>query len=142
MSNDDTGFLPYDPDDLDRSMADKDLLDLFEEVERDVVGWLPDQQAKIGGRVVEISEATSSFQKTPMNPEGKYPLVIIETPSGKLVGIHCFHTVLRNEITRKIANGNLARDWQIAVLYKGEGEAAEGRNAPNMYRVVTRPPRQ
>lgn len=135
MSNEE-GFLPYDPADLDHSMASKELLDLLDQVELDLPGWLPQEQPKIGGKVVDISEATSDFQRSPENPDGNYPLVIIQSPSGKLTAIHCFHTVLRKEIVRRTGKGQLKIGDLIAISYKGPGVASAGKNAAEMYRVA------
>lgn len=136
MSTEESGFLPFDPADLDHTMASKELLDLLDQVDHDIAGWLPQEQPKIGGKVVDISEAVSDFQKSPENPDGKYPMVVIETPSGKLVAIHCFHTVLRNEIVRRTNKGQLKIGDQIAIAYRGQGSASSGKNAPEMYRVA------
>jgi hypothetical protein len=110
---------------------EKDLLDLLNQVDRDVVGWLPNPGDKIAGTVVDITMATSRW--------GAYPLVTLETSSGKLIAIHCFHTVLKNEVGRKIEQDRLNVGDLMAVAYRGEGDAKEGREAANMYRVAIRP---
>lgn len=129
--SDDTGFLPYDPADMDRSMADKDLLNLVDQVQQDVHAWMPKDDDVVFGVLVDTDEASSEF--------GDYPLITIQTPSGKLVNVHAFHTVLRNTINKKLAKGQLKVGDQIAIKYKGEGEATAGKNAPNMYRVAIKP---
>lgn len=130
--SEDSGFLPYDPADLDHGMASKDLLDLFDQVNQDVMAWRPqDGNPQIGGTVTDISEAGSDF--------GTYPLLTIRTPSGKYVTVHAFHTVLQNELNRRIASGRLKVGDTIAIAYKGEGEAKAGRTAPEMYRVAVKP---
>lgn len=124
------GWLDHDP--LFPPEAEAGFEDLLGQVDKDVKGWLPKSGDKLFGKVLEIDTANGDF--------GEYPLITVETPSGKLVGLHCFHQVLRNEVTKKINNGRLAIGWDIAVMYKGEGEAKGGNAAPNMYRVATRPP--
>ena len=118
----------------EEEMYDATLEELLAQVDQDVKGWLPKDGDKIAGTVVDVTDGTSDY--------GTYPLLTIQTPSGKLVGVHCFHQVLRNDIERKIEKGKLAEGWNIAIAYKGEGAASEGKNAPHMYRVATRPPKE
>lgn len=130
------GFADSDPGaaPVEEEMYDATLEELLGQVDQDVKGWLPNDGDKIAGTVVDITTGSSEY--------GEYPLVTIQTPSGKLVGLHCFHQVLRNDIERKIEKGKLLEGYSIAVAYKGEGAAKEGRNAPHMYRVATRPPKE
>lgn len=124
-------FLDHDPADLDWQNADPELKRLLDQVDLDVVGWLPKPGDKIYGTVSDLTTGTSDY--------GEYPLIIISTPSGRLVGVHAFHQVLRNEIEKKIEQGRLNIGDQIAVAYKGEGEAKGGNSAPHMYRVAIKP---
>lgn len=128
---DDPQFLPYDPADLDRSKASEDLLGLLDQVDRDIVGWKPNPGDKVYGKLVDITEGESEW--------GPYPLLVIETPSGRLVGVHAFHTVLKKEVERKIARGTMHIGVGIAIAYRGEGNARGGNNAPNMYRIAISP---
>lgn len=105
--------------------------DLVNSAEQEVHGWLPKPGQTLFGTVMDISEAESEY--------GTYPLLIVRRPSGMLVGAHCFHTVLKREIQRKLNDGRLDIGDDIAIHYIGEGVASQGRNAPNMYRVTVRP---
>lgn len=130
---------PFDGDALDRIESVfgnvEDVPDefkgLLDQVGRDVVGWKPAPGDTVIGTLVDISEAESEY--------GSYPLLTVEVPGARLVGVHCFHTVLRREIERKLARNLLHVGDQIAVQYRGEGVATSGRNAPNMYRVAVKP---
>lgn len=106
----------------------EDLLDI---VEKDVEGWRPEPGDKLAGIVTDITEGSSEY--------GDYPLITVQKKDGTLVGVHCFHQVVRNEINRKIDSGRLRIGDLIAFSYKGEGEARNGKNAPNMYRVAVKP---
>lgn len=108
--------------------------DLLSQVDKTIDGWRPEPGQKLAGKVADLGMGTSEY--------GEYPLVTVETSSGKLIGVHCFHQVLRNEIDRKIAQGRLQIGDEIAFKYFGEGEAKGGNNAPNMYRVAVRPAKQ
>jgi hypothetical protein len=109
---------------------DKELLDL---VERDIKGWRPQPGQAVVGKLVDVTDATTTYG------DGKYPLLVIEAPSGALIGVHCFHTVLRSDIERRISRGTLHIGDRISVKYIGKGEAAEGKSAPEMYRVAVKP---
>jgi hypothetical protein len=133
MSEHQDGFLDHDPADEDYGEADAELLNLLDEVQQDVKGWLPQPGATVYGVVTDMGIVTGGDYND-------YQLVTIKTPSGKLVNVHCFHTVLDREITRKRESGKLVEGSRIAIKYLGEGEAKNGQNAPHMYRVAIRPP--
>ncbi len=131
--DDEWGYDPNDdPEYADLQHADGDLKALLDQVDLDVKGWLPKPGSKLFGTVTDISTGTSEY--------GEYPLLTIQTPTSRLVGLHCFHQVLRNEIERKIKSGRLDVGDMIAVAYKGEGEAKGGNNAPHVYRVAIKRP--
>lgn len=144
-----TGELPSDdqfesPESLARLEADRARLaeaarasaeyeHLLSQVDRDIVGWKPEPGDKVFGRVADVMEAESDF--------GQYPLIAIDSPlHEQLVGVHCFHTTLKNDVQRKIDHGTLAIGSEIAVSYRGMGEARGGNSAPHMYRVAVIPP--
>lgn len=107
--------------------------ELLDQVDRDIVGWRPEAGDKIFGIVVDLSEGESDF--------GTYPLIVIDSPDHEnLVGVHCFHQILKKDVLAKMARGTLVIGSRIAVSYRGEGEAASGKSAPNFYRVAVRPP--
>lgn len=127
-------FLDHDPAAEPDEIYDATLEDLLNQVDKEIKGWMPNDGDKIAGKVVDITDGSSEY--------GEYPLITVETPSGKLVGVHCFHQVLKNEVERKIKRNLLQIGWNIAIAYKGEGAASGGKNAPHMYRVATRPPKE
>lgn len=127
------GFLDHDPADENWNNASDELKSLLDEVEHGAKGWMPKAGDTVYGTVMEISEIESGDYDD-------YQMVTVKQPDGSLVNVHCFHTVLGNEISRKINNGKLKEGSQIAVKYLGEGEAKAGNNAPHMYRVAVRPP--
>lgn len=118
------------------SDIDPELKALLEQVDRPVVPWNPrgnpEIGAKVGGKVVDITRV----ENTEYQP---YTLLIIETPDEILVGVHCFHTVLKKEIERRIGDHALNVGDTIAIAYHGHGEAKHGNNAPEMYRVAIKP---
>jgi hypothetical protein len=110
--------------------GDADYNDLLDQVESDVVGWRPEPGDTIVGILVDITEGEGDW--------GPYPLLSIKTLDGELVGIHCFHTVLKKEVTRKIDREQMKIGDKIAVAYRGEGTAKGGNNAPQMYRIAVK----
>lgn len=126
-------FLDHDPADEDYNKADQDLLALLNQVDQDIKGWLPKEGDTVYGTVTDISEVTGGDYDD-------YPLVEVQTPSGKIINVHCFHTVLKNEITRKKNSGKLVEGSRIAIKYIGTGEAKGSNNPPEMYRVAIKPP--
>lgn len=123
--------------DLDESQATESLQTLLNRVERQAVGWRPSPGDKVGGILRDIEDSESG-------EFGSYPILIIETPSGRLVSVHGFHTVLRNLIERKYKRGTLRPGDEVAILYRGqEGEKTGTRDVPHMYNmVVNRPDRR
>lgn len=107
---------------------------LFTQAERDVVGWRPEPGDKIGGvlRDIEDSEA---------GEYGSYPILVIETPSGRLVGVHAFHTILRNAIERKYKRGTLKIGDEVVVVYLGQvGEKRGAKDPAHVYRLASHRP--
>jgi hypothetical protein len=118
---------------VDLGNASGELERLLNQVEKEVVAWRPNPGDKVGGILRDISDSSEGDY-------GSYPILQIETPSGLLVAVHCFHTVLRNEVQRKVEKGTLQVGDQIAILYVGQGIAQGSKNAPEMYRIaVSRP---
>lgn len=106
--------------------------ELLAQVERDTTGWRPNPGDSIVGQVVDIGEGTSEF--------GTYPLITVDTPSKRLIGIHAFHTVLEREINTRIGNGTLSIGSTLAVKYLGKGQNSGKGNPPELYRIAVRPP--
>lgn len=87
--------------------------------------WRPEPGDQVVGIVLGTEERTGDY--------GPYPVVIIEEGEdggGDLVAVHCFHSVLRNEVE---ANDLQAGD-RIGIAYRGkrQGGKAEYEN----YRVI------
>jgi hypothetical protein len=121
--------------DLEYGTASDSLKKLFDNVIKDVHSWRPEPGDVIGGMLIDISDSTEG-------EFGSYVILTIETPSGRLVSVHCFHTVLRREIERKLERGTLRVGDEIAIMYVGEGEAQGSRSAANLYRVVVNRPQK
>lgn len=117
---------------LDDVKIDDVFSSLLNLVNRDIVGWRPKAGDRIFGVVADISEGTSEF--------GTYPLIVIDTPQTEaLVGVHCFHQTLKREVESNLNRGTLTIGTNIAIAYKGEGEAEKGKSAPHLYRLALMP---
>jgi len=126
------GFSAEDPDRPDLGEAEGDLKRLLERASRPSQGWLPKPGDKLYGEVLDVDMADSEF--------GEYPLIEIETPAGSIVDLHCFHTVLKRAVERKIRAGSLVPGAQLAVVYFGEAPAQGGKSAAHLYRIQVGPP--
>lgn len=105
--------------------------------------WIPEDIGdSLQGEVVEVDSAWSDWRagQVPGDPDaGWYPLLTIKQDgTGALVKLHGFRTVLYNELLKR----QPIPGEQIVVTYMGAGEAKNGRNAPEVYRVTVpgRPP--
>lgn len=122
------------PNSDEYATADDDLLKLLELVDKDVIAWRPEPGDYVAGTLRDISESSEGDY-------GSYIILMIETPAGKLVNVHCFHTVLRRDIDRRIQRGALRVGDQIAIKYLGKAEKADkGKSAAELYRVVVNRP--
>lgn len=114
--------------------ADEGLQKLLDLVDKDVIAWRPEAGDVVAGTLRDVSESSEG-------DFGSYVILMIETPKGKLVNVHCFHTVLRRDVERRLQRGTLKVGDQIAIKYIGEAElAGKGKNAANLYRVVVNRP--
>jgi hypothetical protein len=120
-------------DDLDYSNAPEELRGMLDQVDQEIHAWIPNPGDKVFGVVSDISESSEG-------DFGAYPIILIKTPSGKFVHVHCFHTILRREIDRRVSRGQLGVGDLIAIKYEGEGEASKGKQAARVYRVAIRRP--
>lgn len=121
--------------------GDADYRPLDETVDPDIAlalarppaeGWRPSEGDQLAGTVVDVDEGENEY--------GVYPLLTIEKRSGECVNLHCFHTVLKNTVSRAIAKGKLVEGCRIGVTYDGKkaGGGAKGGDL-DMYRVVILP---
>lgn len=125
--------LPGVNSDLDRQMATGDMQELVSQLDRDAKGWNPDSDPVIFGKVLEITESNEG-------EFGAYPIIMIETPSGRLINIHCFHTILQNEVQRRMDRGSLTEGSLIAVSYEGRLESKGGREPGYNYKLRVKRP--
>lgn len=143
----DNGFMPYDPADqasaqqaldLEKGMASKELLNLLEQVQRDVTAWIPNTIGEsLMGTVIDtvwVDNKDSEYDP--------YWMVVVETPSGRMLGFHGYHTTIARNIEQKKASGELVKGSQIAISYRGEGVAKGKRNAPKLYNMALIAPTQ
>lgn len=120
----------FDPDQSPPNDGGDELpeLDLSDLLDRRVKGWRPQPGEKLIGQVVNIETAGED------SPFGSYPLLTILKPDGDLIRVHCFHTVLKNEIRRK----NVVPGTRLGIKYDGR---REGRDFGSFeaYTVVVQP---
>lgn len=118
----------------DVTASTESLSKLLEMVDKDVIAWRPEAGDMVAGTLRDISDSSE-------NEFGSYVILMIETPTGKLVNVHCFHTVLRRDIERRLQRGTLKTGDEIAIKYIGEAEKSDkGKSAANLYRVVVNRP--
>lgn len=107
---------------LDPENLSEDNQALFEQLDRDVTSWRPEPGDRLVGKILSAVDTTSDY--------GTYPLIELDPGYGPIVQVHCFHTVLRNEVIRlHIREGDT-----LALEYRGR----KGKNDTAYYRVVVR----
>ena len=82
--------------------ASESLQKLLDLVEKDVIAWRPEAGDIVAGTLRDVSESNEG-------DFGSYIILLVETPTGKLVQVHCFHTVLRRDIDRRLQKGTLKK---------------------------------
>jgi hypothetical protein len=87
--------------------------------------WRPEAGDVIEGVVTEISSRDSEYGDP-------YQIVTVLDDDGTEFAVHCFHTMLRQEVERKQPKV----DDRIAVAYHGLGEAKPGMQPPHRYRLI------
>ena len=97
--------------------------------------WRPtDPGDQLDGYVVDVDTAWSKFRasRNPENPDaGWYPLLTVRLEDGSERKVHCFRTVLYNEIMRK----QPIAGERVTITFIGEGPARDGMNGAHIYRV-------
>lgn len=103
--------------------------DVLNELDRDHIAWQPQEGAKVSGKVVAITTATSEY--------GSYPLLVLDPgPNQPLVDVHCFHTWLKSDVVRaRLREGDIvgikyldrdgprnAARYRLAVRHTGKGD--------------------
>lgn len=92
--------------------------------------WIPLE----AGDAIEgtIVDATSAWSDQIGDSGDFYPLLTIEQEDGTTKKVHCFSTVIFNEVMAKQPQVG----EKVKFVYEGEGEVkVKGRNAPKLYRL-------
>jgi len=112
-----------------------ELQALFDEAQRNILNWIPDEAGQeVGGILKDITDVDADFVAG-----GTVPMLIIESPAGILWGVRTYHSVLRNEIERRIEKGRLKVGDMIVIVYRGKGgDPNRTLNQYEDYRVVVR----
>ena len=120
----------------DQEHMTPELQALFDEATREILNWIPSEVGqKVGGILRDITDVDADFVDG-----GTVPMLVIESPGGTLWGVRAYHSVLRNEISRRIEKGRLHVGDTIAVVYQGKGgDPNRTLNQYENYRLVVRP---
>lgn len=98
--------------------------------------WIAENPGdSLRGVVTDVDTAWSDYRgrANPSDPNaGFYPLLTVKDDNGKEWTLHGFRTVLYNELTKR----QPIPGETIVVTYHGTGEAKNGMNAPEIYRVT------
>ena len=86
--------------------------------------WRPEPGEKLIGRVTEIGAREGAY--------GTYPIVTVKQDDGSELALHAFHTVAMNEL----AAAKPQVGEQVAILYRGQLKAADGKSSYHAYKVV------
>lgn len=121
---------------VDLEMADAELRSLLTDADREIVNWIPDTPGqKVGGVLKDITDVDADFVEG-----GTVPMLVIESPTGRLWGVRAYHSVLRNEIKRRLDKNRLKVGDLVVVVYQGKGgEANAARQQYENYRLVVKP---
>lgn len=92
--------------------------------------WIPlNAGDEIQGQIVD---ATSAWSDQIGDNGDFYPLLTIDMGNGETKKVHCFSTVIFNEVMSKQPQVG----ENVRFVYEGEGEVkVKGRNAPKLYRL-------
>lgn len=102
----------------------------------DTDAWIATEVGQtLKGEVVDVDTAWSKWRERANQSDpnaGWYPLLTIkEDGTGTIYKLHGFRTVLFNELVKRAP----IPGETIIVEYKGPGEAKDGMNPPEIYRV-------
>lgn len=93
-------------------------------LQQEVEGWRPEPGDEVLGKVLTVDEREGDY--------GPYPYIEIDDDiTGKLIGVHAFHAVLRKEI----ANKRPQVGGTLAICYKGKKKTKSGTGEFEHYRV-------
>lgn len=123
---------------LDQDMMPQEYKSLLDSATREVVNWIPDRPGKdVVGKLIDIMDVESKFHRD----RDTVPMLIIESASKVYWGVRCYHSVLLDEVERRIESGRLKIGDIIAIVYLGKGgnEATRDLQQYENYRVRVKP---
>jgi spore germination protein YaaH len=95
-----------------------------ERLSKNAEGWMPKPGDMVTGDITDIDFFTGDY--------GTYPiLTIMDEETGDEIAVHCFHTVLKNEIAKK----QPAVGDYCGIVYHGKKEGKRGGGSYESYRV-------
>jgi hypothetical protein len=121
----------------DRESASAQLLRMMKKGEKGYIGWNPDDDPVVGGFVAGITPNCNCGEF------GPHYIVEVDRPSGINTAVHCFHTVLKSQIERRIEADPTALNVGdlIVITYLGTKAARkQGYSDQNEYTVVVEKP--
>lgn len=119
------------------STVSTDMDDMLDQLDREHEAWRPEPGDKIVGILVDIHEVDDAYKDTNSNREPTYPMLTLDLPDGRMLDVHAFHTILRNEIRRRHPQiGDV-----VGIKYLGQAEKAAGdtREPFHNYRTMVKP---
>lgn len=120
----------------DKEHRTPELQALFDEAQREILNWIPSEAGQeVGGILRDITDVDADFVDG-----GTVPMLVIESPSGILWGVRAYHSVLRNEILRRIEKGRMHIGDMLVIVYAGKGgDPNRTLQQYENYRLVVRP---
>lgn len=121
----------------DKESASSQLLRMMKKGEKGYIGWNPEDDPVAMGTVAGITPNCEC------GDFGPHYIVEIDRPSGINTAVHCFHTVLRSQVERRITAEPSALNIGdlIVISYLGTKAARkQGYSDQNEYTVVVEKP--
>jgi hypothetical protein len=137
----DQGLVPLDTGN-DRTLKDQDtatsqLLRMMKKGQKGYVGWNPEDDPVAAGIVAGISPNCNC------GDFGPHYIIEIDRPSGINTAVHCFHTVLKSQVERRLEAETPAINVGdlIVITYLGtKASRKAGHSDQNDYTVVVEKP--
>lgn len=98
------------------------------------IGWNPEAQPQVGGIIVEVVPGCNC------GGFGEHYIINIDQPDNTGIAVHCFHTILRNMVERRIAGNALPVGHLIVVAYLGQVKVNSNLPDAYDYNIVVQPP--
>ena len=126
-----------DVEQLDQEMMPPAFRELLDEANREILNWIPDRPGReVVGTLMDITDVESKFHEN----RDTVPMLVLQSASGALWGVRCYHSVLLDEVERRIEKGRLNIGDLVAVKYLGKGvDANRDLNQYENYRLVVKP---